>query len=256
MCNILCSKCEKPHKCTVCDKRFIQATQLRSHMFHHTGENGFDCDNCGMAFNRKARLDEHIRFVHNKEYPLQCEVCSKGFMRKEDLSRHMDSHSDVKNFACDQCSKRFVSRTAMKLHQRTHAVEAPATCHICERTFIRKDCLVRHLRTRHREEYMKDDSQRTEENLAPTSDGTVLVEVMNDPACPEADPTVLEIDGEVYQITPVDDIQIVQIKSNADIKTNSELDNNNKPEILEVVTLIPPSDNPTEQVSAENLKET
>ncbi len=28
---------DKPHACKICGKSFIQAAQLRSHLFHHTG---------------------------------------------------------------------------------------------------------------------------------------------------------------------------------------------------------------------------
>lgn len=52
--------------CEYCDKSFIQATQLRTHLFHHTGENGVTCDYCGEKFIRKNRLETHIKEVHLK----------------------------------------------------------------------------------------------------------------------------------------------------------------------------------------------
>lgn len=55
---------ERPYACEYCGKSFIQATQLRSHLFHHTGENGFSCDHCGSKFNRKNRLEAHIKQTH------------------------------------------------------------------------------------------------------------------------------------------------------------------------------------------------
>lgn len=100
---------EKPHECTICNKRFIQATQLRAHLFHHTGENGFECEECKVSFNRKVRLDEHIRYVHRKEAPMECEICAKTFTRKEDLSRHLDTHKEarsmsIKGFFSSKCA--------------------------------------------------------------------------------------------------------------------------------------------------------
>lgn len=33
-------------------------------MFHHTGENGFTCEQCGTKFNRKNRLITHMLTTH------------------------------------------------------------------------------------------------------------------------------------------------------------------------------------------------
>lgn len=66
-------------------------------MFNHTGEGGFDCDQCGATFNRKARLTEHINYVHKQKKPLTCQTCGKEFKRNEDLLRHQDTHSDIKS---------------------------------------------------------------------------------------------------------------------------------------------------------------
>lgn len=213
---------EKPHECTICGKRFIQATQLRSHMFHHTGENGFECEECKVSFNRKVRLAEHVRYVHQKEPPMECEICLKTFTRKEDLSRHLDTHKDTRNFACPQCEKRFVSRTALKLHQRIHEVGKPCICPICKNKFLRKDCLRRHMRSRHRDcpEAMlviPDDTDTSFEisTVVVPSKQEVLLEIEEvdetDEAELEEDEQMLEIDGEVYQITPLEDIELVKI---------------------------------------------
>ncbi|EAT46697.1 AAEL002145-PA [Aedes aegypti] len=222
---------ERPHECTICGKKFIQATQLRAHMFNHTGENGFNCDQCEAVFNRKARLDEHIRFVHQKEAPLTCEVCSKSFIRKEDLNRHLDTHSDEKNFSCNHCGKLFASKAALKIHERTHIIEEPSVCSICNHSFIRRDCLVRHIRTRHAgcpEAMSKIPPRKIQSSEPPREE--VLLEITETEATmeqmvsiPEEDEQMLEIDGEVYQITPLEDIQLVKINTRRkDIKNESQ----------------------------------
>ncbi|XP_058813308.1 protein suppressor of hairy wing [Topomyia yanbarensis] len=221
---------EKPHQCTVCSKRFIQATQLRAHMFNHTGENGFKCDQCGSEFNRKARLDEHVRYVHNKEKQLECEICSKEFVRKEDLNRHLDSHKSIRNFSCQQCEKTFVTKTAMKLHQRTHIVEEPSVCSICNKKFIRQDCVARHMRKKHR----MIDSQSSENANYIIPDESTLMEVDDGQPQIEKDPQVLEIGGEVYQITPVENVQIVKMSSKL---TNVKYEPNREIEIVDVVKI-------------------
>lgn len=222
---------EKPHQCTVCSKRFIQATQLRAHMFHHTGENGFDCEECGMSFNRKARLDEHIRFTHLKEKPLSCDTCSREFIRKEDLVRHQDSHSSVKSFECRECLKRFVSKGSLTIHQKIHNVESPAECPICHNQFLRQDCLRRHIRSKHRQEYVNGEFEIITADLV---DANAIEEQLG----PKKNPQVLEIDGEVFQITPLEDVQIVQISSNT--TTTVKKESGKEIKVLEVVEISPP----------------
>lgn len=236
---------EKPHECTICHKGFIQASQLRSHMFNHTGEGGFDCEQCGATFSRRTRLTEHVKFVHKQEQMLPCPTCGKEFVRKEDLQRHQDTHAEIKNFECSECSKRFVSRTALNTHLKVHIVEEPAKCTICNKEFLRKDCLTRHMRSKHRDEYyMKEEAEDTKsEQITPDEGAASPVEV-------EEDPHVLEIDGEVYQITPLEEVHIVRINSSderapgaATVKTEE----NNKTKMLEVVDIVP---SPTKEIKS------
>uniref|UniRef100_A0A1Q3FGX3 Putative gonadotropin inducible transcription factor n=1 Tax=Culex tarsalis TaxID=7177 RepID=A0A1Q3FGX3_CULTA len=229
---------EKPHVCSICHKGFIQASQLRSHMFQHTGEGGFECDQCGATFNRKTRLTEHTNYVHQQKKPLECSTCGKEFLRKEDLQRHMDTHAEIKNFECSDCGKRFVSRTALNTHLRVHNIEEPAICTICDKEFLRQDCLTRHMRSKHRDQYyMKEESEDGEEKQ-PSSEPaeTTPVEVAED------DEHVLEIDGEVYQITPLEEVHIVRIGTSANTSATVKTEEGKKIEVLEVVNIEPPQE--------------
>lgn len=141
----------RPHKCSYCGKEFIQVGGLKAHLFHHTGENGFACEHCGKCFNRKARLQMHIRYVHEKVKPYNCSNCGKSFVRKEDLNRHSVLHTGVKAYQCPVCNKTFAIKPSLKLHLLTHNKEEPKSCSECGRAFIRQDCLLRHMRKRHRD---------------------------------------------------------------------------------------------------------
>lgn len=111
---------EKPYACQICDRRFIQATQMKSHMFKHTGKNGFTCFVCDKQFNRKTILSSHIKAVHKnvlnsipatevksavkENKKIKCKICSLEPDTFEDLVKHMsDSHRfvvyEVKNQA-------------------------------------------------------------------------------------------------------------------------------------------------------------
>lgn len=142
----------KPHSCQFCGKSFIQASQLRAHIFHHTGENAFTCEHCGKAFNRRSRLVTHVKFVHEGAEPFKCDTCSKTFVRKEDLARHTILHSGIKPHECQVCHKSFAMKSSLKIHMYTHRKEQPRSCDECGRAFIRQDCLLRHMRTKHRDQ--------------------------------------------------------------------------------------------------------
>ncbi|XP_073996798.1 uncharacterized protein isoform X2 [Rhodnius prolixus] len=158
----------KPHCCPFCGKRFIQGTQLKAHLYYHTGEAGmppiesFVCEICGKNFNRKARLNEHVKFVHLGAKPFQCGQCTKTFIRKEDLNRHRIIHSGIRAHQCPICSKAFTMKSSLKVHLLTHTKEPPTSCDECGRAFIRQDCLLRHMKTKHREmlEEIKSEAEK------------------------------------------------------------------------------------------------
>ncbi|XP_035774640.1 zinc finger protein 436-like [Anopheles albimanus] len=179
---------DKRHVCTECGKRFIQATQLRTHMYKHTGKSDFKCSQCDMMFLRRNQLSDHIQLVHQGKEPLKCDYCGKEYLRKEDLQRHLSQHTGEKNYQCPTCSKTFAVNSALSEHMKTHIVQKPVTCTICNGSFIRNDCLVRHMKAKHRED-CQEFLEQQEESPVP--------EVANE--------STVEINGEVYQITSMDE---------------------------------------------------
>ncbi|ETN67168.1 gonadotropin inducible transcription factor [Anopheles darlingi] len=179
---------DKRHVCTECGKRFIQATQLRTHMFKHTGMSDFKCGQCDKMFVRKNQLTEHVMLVHQGKEPFQCDYCDREFLRKEDLQRHMVQHTGERNYECPTCSKTFAVKTALSVHMKTHIIQKPVKCRICHGSFIRNDCLVRHMKAKHREDCQE---------LLEESDESPVAGVANE--------ATVEINGEVYQITSMDE---------------------------------------------------
>ena len=110
-----------PHTCTVCDKIFILATDLRRHMnVHRSDREVFPCSECGKQLFSRRSLERHIT-MHAGTHA--CAVCDKTFADTTHLRKHMDVHrSDRAIFPCSECGTRLFSQCALEQHITMHAV--------------------------------------------------------------------------------------------------------------------------------------
>uniref|UniRef100_A0A182PPS2 Protein krueppel n=1 Tax=Anopheles epiroticus TaxID=199890 RepID=A0A182PPS2_9DIPT len=69
-------------------------------------ENPFECTVCQRRFHRASNLRLHMR-IHSNERHFQCEICSKLFRTSSNLHAHRKTHSDERNFACTVCERAF-----------------------------------------------------------------------------------------------------------------------------------------------------
>ncbi|KZC04066.1 Krueppel homologous protein 1 [Dufourea novaeangliae] len=111
---------ERPHKCTVCSKTFIQSGQLVIHMRTHTGEKPYVCKACGKGFTCSKQLKVHTR-THTGEKPYTCDICGKSFGYNHVLKLHQVAHYGEKVYKCTLCHETFGSKKTMELHIKTHS---------------------------------------------------------------------------------------------------------------------------------------
>lgn len=130
--------------CTVCDKAFVLAQHLKSHMkLVHSDEKSIQCTKCGKLFNHPGNYKKHMR-THSGERPFQCPLCPKSFGQSSNYTAHMRVHTKDRPFKCIECERTFSQAKNLTNHMRTHGSEQSFKCDLCEKTFTRHNHLRLH----------------------------------------------------------------------------------------------------------------
>ena len=116
----------------------------------HKGEKMLICDNCGKKFGKKSRLEDHIKYVHEKRRDYPCNICGKFLSSKDHVKKHIkDIHEKVK-IKCDICGKDFSHRHYLKTHiSSVHEGLKKHNCETCGQNFKFKYTLKRHIKNVH-----------------------------------------------------------------------------------------------------------
>lgn len=143
---------DKPYKCTLCDKSYIQRAQLQRHLDKH---NGNMCPVCKQTFETNANLMIHMRehFGLEKLFcPVKlCTYSKREFMNENSFQNHLKMHVYNKQYKCDVCTKSFHSEMNLRRHLETHTLDRPRRCMYCvsARAYVRGEQLLRHVRKLH-----------------------------------------------------------------------------------------------------------
>ncbi|CAG0880398.1 unnamed protein product [Cyprideis torosa] len=177
-------------KCDLCEKVFSKGRNLKQHMFLHTGQRPFPCDEpgCGKSYtniqhlrrhqqtNHKKQdqetqvhvcnlcyrtytllhnLKRHMKRTHEKgENPFLCNICFHGFKKHYQLKEHEYRHTGIPAFKCSQseCGEVFRTNRELKKHLQLHF---GYRCEFpnCNFTSRYKLHLNVHHREQHREEH-------------------------------------------------------------------------------------------------------
>src|SRR6218665_3584244 len=147
---------EKPYFCNVCDKRFANASALKTHTRTHTGEKPYTCDLCSKAFGRSDNLRRHIG-KHTGEKPYTCDLCNKTFRHSRNLRDHIRIHTGEKPYKCESCYRAFIKGSDLKRHLKVHTGEKVHKCTLCDQAFSHKGTLKRHSLIHTAEELYRSD---------------------------------------------------------------------------------------------------
>ena len=112
---------------------FSQKNMLVSHQKKkHLNPKLHACQECQIVFLTKAKLDIHLKIVHQKSIHFSCQFCDRSFLLRIQLKNHqMKEHSNQKKelisnlksvhekpilFMCQYCEKSFESEFMLKRH--------------------------------------------------------------------------------------------------------------------------------------------
>lgn len=87
----LIHKGERPFKCTMpdCDRKFRSKPEVKKHILMcHTTERPYKCDICQKGFINQCFLKHHAA-VHSGKKPFVCHICCKAFPRAYSMQRHI-----------------------------------------------------------------------------------------------------------------------------------------------------------------------
>ena len=142
---------ERPHKCDICNKRFVYLHNLTSHRksIHSVKYEQNQPQN-------PDSTDKWIVYSGNKTKLFKCgyEGCSRTYTEKKSLRRHFFSHIGDSQFRCytGDCTGeiRYCDSQALARHiHRKHTMERPYECDICNKRFGCRSYLKRHKQKMH-----------------------------------------------------------------------------------------------------------
>ena len=94
----------------MCPECGLNVYNLTNHIIGVHGDEKHECHHCQLVFKTKARLDKHVKWVHEKT---PCELCGELV---GNLSRHMISVHEDQRHTCDSCGKIFKSKDQLQKH--------------------------------------------------------------------------------------------------------------------------------------------
>lgn len=117
----------------------------------------FTCDRCEYSSDRKDKLNNHIKAVHDKIKDFFCDRddCKKAFSTNGDLQTHIKGvHDKIKDFVCDRddCEMAFSTNGNLQTHiKMVHEKIKDFECNRddCEMAFCTKTQLKRHIKAVH-----------------------------------------------------------------------------------------------------------
>ena len=137
------------YQCRYCPKQFNNPIGHRNHLrFHEVPKPIYKCPICNKICQCKGSLGRHIE-THSDERNYECEICHKKFKLEHYVQIHMTNmhkKDEEKRFKCEICQKSFNFKAIFEQHIRKHTGDKPFKCSYCEESFFDKRTWIYHER--------------------------------------------------------------------------------------------------------------
>ncbi|XP_045190602.2 zinc finger protein 391-like [Mercenaria mercenaria] len=142
---------DRPHKCNVCGKSYIEAQTLKIHMRKHSGDRPYICHHCGRQFYSSSNLLSHRNSAHSDTREIhKCDICDARLSTLGNLRVHKKVvHAVERPFTCEICGKSFKTQKSLEqVHAKVHSEDFPYKCDFieCGKMFKRSEGLADHMR--------------------------------------------------------------------------------------------------------------
>lgn len=115
---------EKCCLCRFCEKTFSRIQDVRLHEKIHLGIKDFKCNECDKSFVQASNLLSHIKTVHKQLKSHKCQLCNKTYKRKRLLDYHsLSAHGETTNakkLSCEECDFSTIYPSHLKKHKQKH----------------------------------------------------------------------------------------------------------------------------------------
>ncbi|CAN8031036.1 unnamed protein product [Ixodes persulcatus] len=105
------------HPCAVCGREFSRPDYLRAHTatHDHPHKRSFVCQVCDRGFLQGSDLNRH-RLVHSTECRFRCAVCERTFSDRSSRNRHQREHDPTQCYVCTMCGTTFKRTSKLRCH--------------------------------------------------------------------------------------------------------------------------------------------
>ncbi|XP_055613954.1 zinc finger protein 521-like [Uranotaenia lowii] len=176
------------HQCARCQMRFKTKKNLLAHLVTHRPNKSLKCEECGLEFGYRTRLEEHRLRFHSANSTevlklLNCPFCPKLFMSPSNRERHISVTHPQDDFtiACGHCDYVDKDSLIIRKHYRTDHPNERCTfkCALCVKIYLNLSSYKEHYK-KHSDEAAAaraaSETSNNSGNVSASTDVTIKVE--------------------------------------------------------------------------------
>ncbi|XP_062578779.1 uncharacterized protein LOC134240732 [Saccostrea cucullata] len=135
-------------QCDLCEYETDTKARLETHVKRiHECHMTYKCMLCNYSTKWNKGFTDHLKKAHFRGPPFKCLECDFTDKKLHVVLAHRSKHVVDRPHACDFCDQRFKTRNNALAHIKVHSGLRPFECDICHRTFATKNTMEQHMVT-------------------------------------------------------------------------------------------------------------